>query len=432
MLALIKSWHYRPMTLNPGKKGWLTEYLEFRRDMMHTFFRESKEDRHPEESLYRLLKPNGLLYGHPILHDDINSVEEELSNVNKIKILMAESLINGALILHHQEVNNEEDFSEVILKTVHNIGDFYNKVYPELSVSSRTLFGRKKSPLEIAEKILEKRILLNETNGDFWVNFFNNSLLFLDIYFFGQWMHANVDKNVAVFFKAEKETLRFSVIKVLAAAAHANRIIEEEEQGLFDYFLDSSHLTVKQKEQAKTIFKEGVNLEDIDLPTHNSWILKKYFLELSILTVWADRRLEDSEYEFLKRFNSILGFFEEDLENSLLAVEGFVLEHWEYLEGLRKEHSYSDVSDEYIGRIRRMAERNAMRIANEIKGRSEMNKLLEKAKQDDLTDAEALKLKDDLIGVLKQVPTFVIIGLPSTYLTLPMLLKILPANIIDH
>ena len=326
-------------------------------------------------------------------------------------------------------MNNENDFSEVIMKTVHNIGDFYNKVYPELSVSSRTLFGRKKSPLEIAEKILEKRILLNESEGDFWIDFFNNSLLFLDIYFFGQWMHANVDKNVAVFFKTEKETLRFSVVKVLAAAAHANKIIEEEEQGLFNYFLDSSHLSEKQKAEARIIFDEGVEIDDIDLPTHNSWILKKYFLELAILTVWADRKLEDSEYEFLQKFNAILGFYEEDLENSLLAVEGFVLEHWEYLEVLRSEHDYSEVSKEYVNRIRKMAERNAMRIATEMQSKSELNNLLEKARVDNLSDMEAAKLKDDLIAVLKKVPTFVIIGLPTTFLTLPMLLKILPSNL---
>ena len=418
------------MTLNPGKNGWLTEYLEFRKGMLHSFFVESKEDRHPEESLYRLLKPNGLLYGHPILFDDVENIDEELSNLNKMKILMAESLINGSLILHHQEINNESDFSEVILKTVHNIGDFYNKVYPELSVSSRTLFGRKKTPLEIAEKILEKRIMLTEANGDFWINFFNNSLLFLDIYFFGQWMHANVDKNVAVFFKAEKESLRLSVVKVLAAAAHANKKIEEEEQGLFDYFLESSHLNNQQKQQAKKFFKEGVALSEIDLPTHNSWILKKYFLELAILTVWADRLLEDSEYEFLQRFNEMLGFYEEDLENSLLAVEGFVLEHWEFLEALRSEHNYNEVSAEYIEKIRKMAERNAMRIASEMKGKSEMNQLLEKARNNDLSEVEALKLKEDLINVLKRVPTFVIIGVPTTFLTLPMLLKILPANLI--
>jgi len=39
-------------------------------------------------------------------------------------------------------------------------------------------------------------------------------------------------------------------------------------------------------------------------------------------------------------------------------------------------------------------------------------------------------LKEDLIRVLKRVPTFVIIGLPTAFLTLPMLLKILPEDIL--
>ncbi|MEN8248570.1 MAG: hypothetical protein ABFS32_06535 [Bacteroidota bacterium] len=418
------------MAVNPGKKGWLKEYLEFRKGIFQSFYTDTPRGNHPEESLYQLLRPNGLLYGHPILRNGNTETSEDLPRIHKIKILMAESLINGSLILHHREVASAKEFSEVMLITVQNIGEFYNKVYPELSVPSRTLFGRRKSPLEIAEATLEKRVQLNNDKDDFWANFFNNSLLFLDIYFFGQWMHANIDRNVAVFFKTEKEALRFSVVKVITAAAHANKNIEDEEQGLFDYFLNSSHLNNRQKKEAQKIFREGVSLKEIELPTHNSWILKKYFLELAILTVWADRRLEDSEYQFLKEFNDSLGFYEEDLENSLLAVEGFVLEHWEYLEALRTEHDYSEVSHEYIQHIKKLIERNALHISTEIEGKSDLNLLLRKARSANLTNEEATKLKEELVSVLKKVPTFVIIGLPTTFLTLPMLMKILPDSVI--
>ena len=73
-----------------------------------------------------------------------------------------------------------------------------------------------------------------------------------------------------------------------------------------------------------------------------------------------------------------------------------------------------------------------MRLSTELQGKSDLKILLEKSKAQDLTDEEAAQLKDDLIDVLKKVPTFVIIGLPTTFLTLPMLLKILPANIIPE
>ena len=418
------------MTIDPGKKGWLTNYLEYRKALFQSFFEQTDKDLHPEQSLYKLLQPNGLLYGHPILKENIVPEDGSMSNLNKIKVLMAESLINGSLILRQHEINSEDDFSEVIMETVRYIGNFYQKVYPELSVSGRTLFGRKKSPLEIAEKILEKRIDIHEGNDNFWLNFFNNSLLFLDIYLFGQWLNVGDDKHTALLFKNEKDTLRLTVVKVLAAAAHANQNIEEEEQGLFDYFLQSSQLSATQKEQARKIFKEGVDIANIDIPTHNSWLLKRYFLEMAILIVWADRKLEESEYAFLKRLNSRLGFHDEDLENSLLAVEGFVLENWEYLENLRSGHEYTEVSQEYLQRVHKLAERNAARIASEVEAQSELQKLLSKARSGNLTDQEAALLKEDLIRVLKRVPTFVIIGLPTAFLTLPMLLKILPEDIL--
>src|SRR5277367_1472379 len=142
------------------------------------------------------------------------------------------------------------------MKTLESIGNFYNHVFPELATPMKTLFGGKKSPLELAEKILDKRIEYSvEQSANFWVQFFHNSLLFLDIFIFGQWIHTNADRIVADFFKYEREELRFSVVKVIAAAAHANSTIEFEERRLFEYFLNSSGLTNEKKKEALAIFE---------------------------------------------------------------------------------------------------------------------------------------------------------------------------------
>jgi tellurite resistance protein len=412
-----------------GKKGWLTNYLEFRKDIFLSFFEDTAGDTHPDHSLYRLLQPKGLMYGHPIIDKHEADEFADVGEMDKMKLLMAESLINGSIIFHHQDINTEKDFSDIIMKTVHSIGDFYNNVYPELSVPAHSFLGKKKSPLEIAEKILEKRVMATEKGeSDFWAMFFNNSLLFLDIYFFGQWMHTGSDKAVAEFFKQERETLRFSVVKVFAAAAHANGNIEPQEKSLFEYFLESSQLSAKQKTEAQDIFAKGVEIKDIYLPTQNSWILKKYFLELAILTVWADRKLEKSEKEFLDRFNASLGFFDDDLENSLLAVEGFVLENWKQLEDLQGEKEYDDVSQSYLDKIQNMADKNAKRLAAEMNSNTRLVTLMNKSSKENLSEEEEEELRVGIMKVLKSVPTFVIIGLPSTFLTLPMLLKILPEH----
>ncbi len=413
------------MQVNPSNSGWLADYLEYRKAIYQSFLEDTAKDSHPEHSMYRILQPSGIMYGHPLHKTNV----PDTTPLNKLKLLMAESLISGSLIYHHQEINSEDDFSDVIMRTVTKIGEFYNKIYPELSVSNRTFLGKRKSPLEIAEKILEKRVRKSGSEKqNYWIQFFDNIILFLDIYFFGQWMHTSSETMIAEFFKQEKEELRFSIIKVMSAAAHANKTIEEEEQALFDFFLKSSHLSARQKEEAKRDFANGVGLTDIYLPNQNSWLLKKFFLELAILTVWVDRKLEESEMVFLKAFTKKLGFFEDDLENSLLAVEGFILENWEQLNHLRKGHDLHDIGEEYLKRVKTTTDKNAFRINDELQKNSALKKLLLKSKTEKLSKAEEQELHEGLLQVLKAVPTFVIIGLPVSYLTLPMLLKLLPTN----
>ncbi len=157
------------------------------------------------------------------------------------------------------------------MKTLESITNFYNHVFPELATSNKTLFGRKKTSLEVAEKILDKRIERTaDTKGNFWTQFFHNSLLFLDIFIFGQWIHTNADKIVSDFFKYEREELRTSLAKVMAAAAHANNVLEFEERKLMEYFLQSAQLSPDKKKECMDIFENGVSVEEINcrLPIH--------------------------------------------------------------------------------------------------------------------------------------------------------------------
>src|SRR5690606_11142129 len=164
------------------------------------------------------------------------------------------------------------------------------------------------------EKILEKRVeMTGKYEKNFWAYFFHNSLLFLDIFIFGQWIHTNADKIVADFFRYEREELRSSMVKVIAVASHANKELSFEERKLFELFLQSTDLSPEKKKDALAIFEQGIDVRDINLPAENSWILKKYFLEIAILTIWADKKVEDVELIFLKEFCSYLNFSEEDM-----------------------------------------------------------------------------------------------------------------------
>jgi hypothetical protein len=415
--------------MKPQDKGWLKDYLEFRRELFGSKAMEKpKKASHPEHSLYQIVQPNGLMYGQSI--GEINLPKDrDWDEKDRLKILLAESLISSSLLFQEKPISGPEDLSAVIVKTLESIGNFYNNIFPELATPSKTILGRKKSPLELAEKILDKRVEHTANfDGNFWSHFFHNSLLFLDVFIYGQWIHTNADRIVSDFFRYERDELRFSVVKVIAAAAHANKEVAFEERRLYELFIESTDLPAERRREALMIFEEGFAVEDINLPAENSWILKKFFLEIAILTIWSDKKVEQAELDFLKRFCHYLGFSDDDLENSMIAIEGFVLEHWQQLEYLQDKQDYKTISDQFIRRVSNVARKNKTRLLKTMSEDEEVVGLMRKARSKELTDAEKEKIRVVLIKMLKTIPTFVVISLPQKFLTLPILLKILPRN----
>jgi hypothetical protein len=416
--------------MKPQDKGWLKEYLEFRQELLVDLAHSEKHrTSHPEHSLYQILQPTGLMYGQSV--GEIALPETRIwDSKERLKILLAESLISSSLLFYDKPIAGPEDISGVILKTLDNIGKFYNNIFPELATSTKTILGRKRTPLELAEKILDKRIdYTTKFEDSFWSHFFHNSLLFLDVFIYGQWIHTNADRIVADFFRYERDELRFSVVKVIAAAAHANKEVAFEERRLYELFIESTDLSGERRREALKIFEEGFAVEDINLPAEHSWILKKFYLEIGILTIWSDKKVEQAELDFLKRFCHYLGFSDDDLENSMIAVEGFVLEHWQQLEYLQDKQDYQQVSDQFIRRVANIARRNKSKLIKSMAEDEQVLGLMKKARSAELAEDEKERIRVVLIKMLKTIPAFVIIALPQKFLTLPILLKILPRSL---
>ena len=409
-------------------RGWLKEYVESHQGLFLDIALKGRRTPHPDFSLYKVIQPTGLMYGQPVSrHRDTESTSGNMKD--KMKIMLAESLIGSSILFHDRSLRDLDEVSEVMMKTIDRISIFYTNVFPEMATSPTTLFGRKKTSLELAEQILEKRIDCIDAKGNFWTGFFQNSLLFLDIFIFGQWIHTNADKIVSDFFKYEREELRISLVKVMALAAHANHTLEQEEKKLLDYFLRIAQLPPAKKKECRDIFEQGISMEDLNLQTNNSWILKKYYLEIAILTLWADKRVEETELLFLRSFADAMAFSNEDVENSMLAVEGFLLENWSELDLFHdKKSDNQDVGKQYVDRMARLAARHKDRLMKEVKSANALVAMLTKARTRELDDEEKMKLKEMLVEVLGTIPTFAIVSLPHRFLTLPIIMQILPKN----
>jgi hypothetical protein len=410
--------------MQPGKKNWLKAYVA---DTTSQLFFKIDHDLlikggHPDQTLYSLLQPTGLMYGLPF-HGQLE--EDSWTQEEKIKVLLLESLVHSALVFQGHKYESEDQLSQELESILIKIGQFYNSVYSDLAISTKTFFGTPKEPMEITERLLEKRIAHKRSSKDnFWTNFFHNSLLFMDVFMFGRWINAVEGAGIADFLRLEKEEMRFTMVKVMTAASHANNFIEKEERNLFEFFIDSTDLNAMQKREAFTYFEKGVTLENLDLRDNEPWLIRKYLLEMAILTTWADKQVESSETHFLENFGRLLGFHSDELEQSLLAVEGFVLDHWEEFDYLQNKQSYFDVSARFSNRLAALVKKNNSRIRQEVKSDRVLMELLQKATFEELSHSEKNEVAERLMYALKSIPSLSIIHLPQHFLTYPVLMKV--------
>lgn len=416
--------------MNPRAKGWLKDYLLFRQDLFLKIRGGSHRASHPEFSVYKTLQPTGLMYGQPVTPLEFTEAAT-WSAKDRLKVTLAESLISSSL-LYEEESAGKEEISGVLLKILENINAYYQHVFPELAASPRTLLGQKKDTLKLAEEILERRVDKMDLKGPFWIRFFHASLLFLDVYIFGQWMRMQADKVVSEFFHYEREELRTSVVRIMAAAAHANHSLAFEERKLLEYFLQSANLSAEQKKECRDIFEHGIAAEDLTLHTGNSWLLKKYLLEIAILTFWADKRVDAEEVELLNRLALTQSLHKEDVENSLLAVEGFVLEHWKELDALQDNRNFDEVSVQFIQRMATITARNKNKLLSDARADNLLVALLKRGRSTELDTENKEALRERFIDLLRGIPVFAMISLPRHFLTLPVLTQVLPRNFIPE
>ncbi len=90
-------------------------------------------------------------------------------------------------------------------------------------------------------------------------------------------------------------------------------------------------------------------------------------------------------------------------------------------------HQFQDYMNDKIVKIVR---KNVGNIMNEIKETKELSELLVKATTKPLTAREKEKVREQLMDVARSIPALAIFALPGGGLLLPVLIKVLPFNIL--
>ncbi len=412
--------------MKPSEKGWFKAYLEQRTDsIIHNFHPQSAETN--ERVIYRIIQPSGFMYGFPVSIPSISNEElENFEETDKMKLLLAESF----LLSMYATTSDIEHLKTQLRQAPGKVIQFYESLFPDMEISIEKI--DKTSSEESAEELISSRLKLQSgVKKNFWANFFSNSLVFLDVYYFFRYLETHESINL-IELRKQLDQIRMIIVKVIAAAAHANKSIEKEEREVFNYFLLSAKLSPDKKSEARSFFENGASLDQLKLPELQSWLLKKYIIELATLTIFSDQNMEENETKFLDKLNKELGLPREELDASILAIESFVVENFEKIDILSQRQDYQKLETRLIKTLRNVLNQNVETLKKEFQQRKELLDLLAKNNSEGLTKNEEERAKSQIIEILKTIPAFILIALPGSFITLPLLLEVLPRNVLSN
>lgn len=419
--------------MNPSEKGWLRKYIDFRIALepnaeYETFLNALVKNQSVEEFLYTVNQPTGLLYGFPVRFPFVSVPNsDEWNEKEKMKIILLESLLHVGIYFRYSKglPLDEGAYNEI----VNSLSLYYNTSYPQLGVPLLKIFPKQLEMCSTLERIIDKRTSMKSgLRLDMWTNLFHNSLLFLDVIYFAQWLGAEEESQEPI--GRHNEQRRLNILKVIAAAAYSDNKIEKEEITLFEFFLKSAWLTRENEKAAREMLKSRIDINDIEFEIFDSWILRKFILELAILMVRSDHDIREAEIVFLNKLLVRINLADEEMETSLLAIDSFMVENWSNITYLKKRHNYGLISQNLSSRLSLMIKRNKKRLRQEIYESKELVELLVKSTKTELTKEEKEKVKSQLLDIMKTIPAFAIFMIPGGTVILPLLLKILPKNIL--
>jgi hypothetical protein len=410
--------------MDPYSQGWLRNFYE----KIDVGSLEKQPFNLPgyEQTLYQMIQPSGIMYGHPVKEIGPSELlSDHLDPVGRMKLIFAESLIRtGNLRL--EAGNLPVNKNQVVDYLVPEISDYYLSLYPEIYRGKSSSYLQ--NPYYLAETLISKRVAVNTSLvKNYLANLFHNSLLFLDVFYFGEWVKG-LGAVSSKKLRDEKAYIRLAILGVMALAANADKILQKEEKALFEFYLKSAGLNRELEKEARLLLNNFGKLDEVEIPQIEHWVLRKYLLEMAILVTLADREINESEHQFIGELGSKLSFSEDEVSASLLAVEGFVINNWSAMHYLVGRHDLERISSRFMVRLKGFVIKNKEYVIQEIRESKELFHLLGKSRTNTLTDIEKKIVNQQLVDILKTIPAFIIIALPLTFITLPTLLAILPKS----
>ena len=222
---------------------------------------------------------------------------------------------------------------------------------------------------------------------------------------------------------------RALLVELLAGLALSQERGKESARSI-EQVIRSQRLPVREARLLRRALAQPRTPEQIG-PELRTPALRKFALTQVLLAALVDARFEAGEVQFVERLARALGVDAAAVATHEARVSDFYRENRDALAALRRAETPEGLPHALTTRLEAAVLDNLDRLLMEIRETRELAELLAKAAAGQaLSEEEKSKVRHQLIDLAKTIPALAIFAAPGGLLLLPILLKLLPFNLL--
>lgn len=376
--------------MNPSASGWITKLLKNLSENQE-FINQS------EAALYCSLRDSGFIYGNnrSVIVNFIDSHDLTDEEICKINLFLA-------LYFTHHKSRSKQKFLDSIIEFYKNI-DVYKSSFLNSIFSGKISNG-------LLEKIIHKRVQIDDNilikNFNYFVI---NALLYVDILAYKEYLISN---SISVSYIKKLEA---SIEKIVLDVLNSKIIKTKYDESIIKLFeaslryQDNTHIS---RDEAL------VNLTK----KHEKW----YLFDIACMSTWSDKIIDEKEQVFLFNLGNELQLSNDIIKNSIESVNSFYTKHKDSIDLLSSRNIAKNFYDNSSKMVSKLVSRNKKRLQKEIQQSKELMVLISQSTVRDLSKEESKQLQEQLVDIIKTIPSLAIFMLPGGAILLPLFIKLIP------
>ena len=222
---------------------------------------------------------------------------------------------------------------------------------------------------------------------------------------------------------------RVLLVELLAGLAQVQREGKASVKG-FEQVIRTQRLPVREARMLRRALQHPRPVEQL-APALHSEALRRFAVTQVLLAALVDLEFEPGEVAYVERLAQAIGIDPGRLAQLEVEVDEFYQRNRDALAALRLAEAPEGLPHAFTTRLEAVVLDNLDRLMQEIRETRELAELLAKATAgNELTATEKAKVREQLIDLAKTIPALAIFAAPGGMLLLPILLKLLPFNLL--